>query len=1181
MNNRFYVKYLFVLALAVSFASTGFSQTDTIRIDFGNNFSPLPWNNVSDPNSGEVANLIDQKENETGIAVMVVDSFNNINTAGTQTPDPALGLPGTATSDSFFGNVTPFGGQEQPTGAVELHNLDTSRVYTFSIFASRAATDNREAQYVIAGQGIDTVYLDAASNTDMVAVGMMKPDASGVIRVTASPGPNNTNGSGFYYLGSMELYYDEVPVLTVRDTVSIDFGDNLSLPPWNNIANPNDAEATMLLNQRGDETAFGLTVVDSFNNINRTGSMSPDPSLGIPASATGDSFFGNVTPFGGQVQPTGAVQLNNLTPGETYSLTIFASRNNVNDVREAQYVVTGAGTDTVFLDASNNADMVVRVDMVADTAGLITIEASPGPNNTNGSAFYYLGAIQCAYDALPPVLPSDTVLIDFGDNLSVGGWNNVSSPDTGMIADLVDDNGVLTGYGIAVVDSFNNINRSGSSNPDPALGFPPTATGDSFFGNVTPFGGQTQPTGAVELFNLNTNFVYTFSIYAARNGVNDVREAQYAIAGRGLDTVYLDASNNDSTLVVAQMVPDTSGVIRITASPGPNNTNGSGFYYLGLMKMTWERQPPEFVKDTILVDFGPNASPLPWNNIADPNAGSIADLLRTNNLTSGVSIEIYDDFNNANTAGTLAPDPALGIPPSASGDSFFGNIAEFGGQQQPTAGLIMRNFDPTEPVEISFFASRTASDVRETRYLVTGATADTVFLNVSSNTDNLAVASVLPAADGTIDIQVSAGPRNNNSFSFYYLGAMKVVYESTAEVEASLDLVSPNGGEFWQVGKTPSIQWSSKNVQDLLLEYSVDNGTNWDTIGTFPGVNQEYLWTVPDQPTTEALVRISGDTLTDVSEMPFTISSDTSTCTIVVLGSSTAEGVGATPDSSWVERYRNELTQGNTTFEVINLARGGYTTYHILPDGTEIPSGTGVSIDSERNVTEALTYNPSAIIINMPSNDATRGFGADRQLDNFAAMYNAGQAAGSRVYITTTQPRNFTSQSQIDIQTEVRDSILSIYGDQAIDFWTGAATPDGMINPDFDSGDGIHQNNDGHSLMFQRVLGKMIDTVPCSPITDIYDVDTYELDAVRLYPNPFDDQVQGIIQVDAAGELEITVFNNLGQPIQRQRLPLAGPGEYTFQLEGMSQLAPAVYWIRTTWSSQGKTGIKTLPLIKR
>ena len=106
----------------------------------------------------------------------------------------------------------------------------------------------------------------------------------------------------------------------------------------------------------------------------------------------------------------------------------------------------------------------------------------------------------------------------------------------------------------------------------------------------------------------------------------------------------------------------------------------------------------------------------------------------------------------------------------------------------------------------------------------------------------------------------------------------------------------------------------------------------------------------------------------------------------------------------------------------------------------------------------------------MPSNDAVNNFGLDQQMRNFDLIVKAAQAEGVQTFICTTQPRNLGSQSQIDIQTSVRDAIFSTYGDHAIDFWTGIAANNGFILSQYDSGDGIHLNNEGHDILFHAGL---------------------------------------------------------------------------------------------------------------
>jgi len=190
---------------------------------------------------------------------------------------------------------------------------------------------------------------------------------------------------------------------------------------------------------------------------------------------------------------------------------------------------------------------------------------------------------------------------------------------------------------------------------------------------------------------------------------------------------------------------------------------------------------------------------------------------------------------------------------------------------------------------------------------------------------------------------------------------------------------------------------------------------------------------------------------------------------VVVLGSSTAAGTGPShPDSTWVNRFARYLEGVDDRFEVINLARGGYTTYHLAPAGTPAPEGIDNAPDALRNIDAALAHGPAAIVINLPSNDAAEGVGVEAQMANFEAMTSAAEAAGVPVWVTTTQPRGLGAAA-IAVQEAVRDAIRDRYGAHAIDFWTGFADDRGALAGRWDSGDEIHYNDAGHAVFFARV----------------------------------------------------------------------------------------------------------------
>lgn len=191
--------------------------------------------------------------------------------------------------------------------------------------------------------------------------------------------------------------------------------------------------------------------------------------------------------------------------------------------------------------------------------------------------------------------------------------------------------------------------------------------------------------------------------------------------------------------------------------------------------------------------------------------------------------------------------------------------------------------------------------------------------------------------------------------------------------------------------------------------------------------------------------------------------------TIVVLGSSTAAGSGPSDsDNTWVNRYRRYIQSVNSQSSVINLAKGGYRTYNIMPTGYIPPSGQATP-DDLRNITKALNYNPDAIIINLPSNDAFSGIPVTDQLRNYDTIMKHANTANVPVWISTTQPRSF-DQIRIKLLTDMRDSTYTHFGDKALDFWTEIATENNTINPIYDSGDNVHLNDAAHGILFQRVV---------------------------------------------------------------------------------------------------------------
>ncbi|MGC9513724.1 MAG: sialate O-acetylesterase [Fidelibacterota bacterium] len=93
-------------------------------------------------------------------------------------------------------------------------------------------------------------------------------------------------------------------------------------------------------------------------------------------------------------------------------------------------------------------------------------------------------------------------------------------------------------------------------------------------------------------------------------------------------------------------------------------------------------------------------------------------------------------------------------------------------------------------------------------------------------------------------------------------------------IEQSVTLLTPNGGELFTAGDTITISWISAYVENVKLEYSIDGGTDWNTIRyrveAFLGT---YDWIAPEISSAECLVRIldRDSNAADTSDAAFTI----------------------------------------------------------------------------------------------------------------------------------------------------------------------------------------------------------------------------------------------------------------------------------------------------------------------
>jgi acyl-CoA thioesterase-1 len=201
------------------------------------------------------------------------------------------------------------------------------------------------------------------------------------------------------------------------------------------------------------------------------------------------------------------------------------------------------------------------------------------------------------------------------------------------------------------------------------------------------------------------------------------------------------------------------------------------------------------------------------------------------------------------------------------------------------------------------------------------------------------------------------------------------------------------------------------------------------------------------------------------------------TATIVILGSSTAEGKGASQlKYSWVELLKAQLKKDNKVVRVINLAKANYTTYHIMPTGNKVANRP--TPDVLRNVTKALSYKPFLVIINLPTNDIDKNYTDTEILANFTKFRKAFENAKVDFMVTGTQPRNYVDSLQRQRLNTLNTKIVSGSPVRVANVLNKLSNQDYTIKKYFAFTDGVHPNDLGHrvinGLIFNTALFKQV-----------------------------------------------------------------------------------------------------------
>lgn len=194
-------------------------------------------------------------------------------------------------------------------------------------------------------------------------------------------------------------------------------------------------------------------------------------------------------------------------------------------------------------------------------------------------------------------------------------------------------------------------------------------------------------------------------------------------------------------------------------------------------------------------------------------------------------------------------------------------------------------------------------------------------------------------------------------------------YALTWSVDAPyVEVIYPNGGESFAPGVAETITWDNAGISGTqTVEYSLDNGANWNVISsTVAAAVTRLAWTPPaGANTSTALVRVSSGAITDISDatfkilgIPATLSAASATC-----------GAGElsftwTPvtDATHYDLLRFDETAGDYIVVAADIAATSYTLTGLTPSAVY-----WFSLVAKNNTTGAVSERSTGVSFTVPA----------------------------------------------------------------------------------------------------------------------------------------------------------------------------------------------------------------------
>jgi len=165
---------------------------------------------------------------------------------------------------------------------------------------------------------------------------------------------------------------------------------------WNDLRQASiNSSVANLVNTEGNETDITVKISRAFGGINPYGASETNTRLDMDSIISSTAFWGNgAGVVNSKSVPMGEITLSGLEHERLYNFTIFASYTKGTANYETAYTFTGTNRRTGYLNPHKNTEELLVVEGIQPGRdGRITLSVTNGPNNTDETKMFFLGAM--------------------------------------------------------------------------------------------------------------------------------------------------------------------------------------------------------------------------------------------------------------------------------------------------------------------------------------------------------------------------------------------------------------------------------------------------------------------------------------------------------------------------------------------------------------------------------------------------------------------------------------------------------------------------------------------------------------------------------------------------------------------------------------------------------------------